>query len=99
MLGFGTCETWAGAQLSAKHPIGTTWEGWQRAARPPEVHAHHHDSPRHAPHPTRAPTPLTLDLITQEKKELGDLLQQRVRYGRRAVRPPVAAAGLRGLTD
>jgi len=51
--------------------LDTGWgrgEGWQRAARPPEVRAYHRDSPRRAPRPTRAPTPLTLDSIAQEKK-------------------------------
>jgi hypothetical protein len=43
-------------------------QGWKRAFRAPEVRASHRDSPRRAPLPTRAPTPLTLDSIKQAKK-------------------------------
>jgi len=62
-----------------------------RAARPPEVRAYHRDSPRRAPRPTRAPTPLTPDLITQEKKKTGENVVRRARTGR-APPPPAAAA-------
>ena len=60
--------------------LGINWErgqGWQRAARPPEVRAYHRDTPRRAPRPTRAPTPLTPDLITQEKKEPTTLIGEK----------------------
>jgi len=46
------------------------------------VRASHRDSPRRAPRPTRAPTTLTLDLITQEKKKTGEKVVRRARSGR-----------------
>ena len=54
------------------------------------MRAYHCDTPRRAPRPTRTPTPLTLLLITREKRELGDLVVNRVRSGRASPPPPAA---------
>jgi hypothetical protein len=56
------------------------------------VRANHRDSPRRAPRPTRAPTPLTLDFITREKKKTGEKVMRRARTGRPPPPPPAAAA-------
>ncbi len=53
------------------------------------MRASHRDTPRRAPRPTRAPTPLTLDLITQEKKKTGEKVVRRARSGRALPPPPV----------
>jgi len=71
-----------------RHQLGAG-EGWQRAARPPEVRASHRDTPRRAPRPTRAPPTLTPDLITREKKKTGEKVVNRVR-SYRALPPPPA---------
>ena len=75
-----TCETRDGTRSvdcrTSRSSFGSEGRAGKRAARPPEVRGSHRDLPRLAPRPTRAPTPLTLDLFTRETKKTREKLRR-----------------------
>ena len=92
-----TCETRDGTRSvdcrTSRSSFGSEGRAGKRAARPPEVRGSHRDPPRLAPRPTRAPTPLTLDLFTREKKKTREKLFRTVSWARPTRRLRIGVIG------